>query len=379
MDMTIAHLQESTSGLAHAADGIAPAPFKLKGQAYKSRRHRIELTRSVVQLLTLAVIVWIGVEFVLWLNSVTTGEPVVARPQGVEGFLPISALISLRYWWITGTISKIHPAGLTLLLLILTSALLLKKSFCSWLCPVGTISESLSSVGRKIFRRKLKLPRWLDYPLRSIKYLLLFFFVWAVFVQMTPKAIELFLGSPYNKVADVKMLMFFSDISPFSLKVLIGLVGLSLVIPFFWCRYLCPYGALLGFLSMWSPLKVTRKVASCIDCELCAKACPSHIAVDKVNRVHSDECFGCLSCVAACPVPDALNVETPKFWPRRISPLVYAAAVVVLFFGGIGVARITGHWQNNISDSEYQRRIGEIHSSKYHHAQGQVPAYGPKD
>jgi Fe-S-cluster-containing hydrogenase component 2 len=98
-----------------------------------------------------------------------------------------------------------------------------------------------------------------------------------------------------------------------------------------------------------------------------------------VNRVHSDECFGCLSCIAACPVPDALNVETPKFWQRRVSPLVYAWAVFVLFFGGIGVARITGHWQNDISNAEYQRRIGEVNSPKYHHAQGQVPAYGPTD
>jgi len=377
--MTSSHLQESTSSLAHEAVAGVPALFKLKGQAYKSRRRRIEFARTAVQFLTLAVVIWIGVEFVLWVNSVTTGQPIVARPQGVEGFLPISALISLRYWWITGTISGIHPAGLVLLVLILASSILLKKSFCSWLCPVGTISESLTSVGRKVFRRKLKLPRWLDYPLRSIKYLLLFFFMWAVFVQMTPKAIELFLGSPYNKVADIKMLMFFSEMSPFSMKVLTGLVGLSLVIPFFWCRYLCPYGALLGFLSMLSPLKVTRKPPSCVDCELCAKACPSHIAVDKVNRVHSDECFGCLSCIAACPVPDALNVETPKFWQRRVSPLVYAWAVLVLFFGGIGVARITGHWQNDISNAEYQRRINEINSPKYHHAQGQVPAYGPKD
>jgi polyferredoxin len=377
--MANTHLPESVSVPEQKPVLDGPAAFNLKGPAYRSRRRRIEWSRAAVQLFTLAVVIWIGVEFWLWANSVITGQPVVARPQGVEGFLPISALISLRYWWLTGTISQIHPAGLVLLVLILSSALMLKKSFCSWLCPIGTVSESLTVVGRRIFRRRIKLPRWLDYPLRSIKYLLLSFFVWAVFVQMTPRSIELFLGSPYNRVADIKMLMFFSHISPFSVKLLMGLLALSVVVPFFWCRYLCPYGALLGFLSMLSPLKVTRKPSSCIDCQLCAKACPSHIAVDKVNRVHSDECFGCLSCIAACPVPDALNVETPKFWRRRISPLVYAVLVFVLFFGGIGLARITGHWQNNISDAEYQSRMGEINSPKYHHAQGQVPAYGPED
>jgi polyferredoxin len=52
-----------------------------------------------------------------------------------------------------------------------------KKAFCSWLCPIGTLSESLWMLGRKLFGKNPGLPRWLDYPLRSLKYLLLFFFV----------------------------------------------------------------------------------------------------------------------------------------------------------------------------------------------------------
>jgi polyferredoxin len=350
-----------------------------KSVQYRRRRYRIETLHTSVQLASLAIVMWIGFEFVRWVNGLGAGHVVGNRPPGVEGFLPISALISLRYWLETGTFSMVHPAGLVLLLLILGSGLLLKKAFCSWVCPVGTISDSLATLSRKVFRRKIRLPKALDYPLRSIKYLLLFFFLWAVFMQMTPKAIELFLNSPYNKVADIKMMMFFTDISPLALKVLVGLVVLSFVVPYFWCRYLCPYGALLGALSWLSPLKVTRNAKSCIDCGLCSKACPSHLPVDTLNRVSSDECFGCLSCVAACPIRQTLEVQAPKPWRRVVRPGVFAIMVVALFFGGIGVAKLTGYWQTDVSTAEYMKRAQEVDTPKYHHAQGQVPAYGPND
>ena len=363
----------------NSSSNPSATPAELTGQAYKSRRRRIELMRTTVQLVSLAVIIWIGIEFYLWVHTLPTGEPIGSRPPGVEGFLPISALISLRYWWLTGIFSKIHPAGLVILLLILSTGLFLKKAFCSWICPAGTISESLASVGQKIFRRRISLPAWLDYPLRSLKYLLLFFFAWAVFVQMSPQAIALFLGSPYNKVADVKMLMFFTEITPFAIKVLIALVALSVVIPFAWCRYLCPYGALLGVLSLASPLKISRRAASCIDCGLCTKACPSNLPVERLDRISSDECVGCLSCVASCPVPDALQVRMPRPWYRAVSPVRFAALVILLFFGGIGVAKLSGYWASEISETEYRRRIQEVNSPKYQHAQGQVPDYGPDD
>jgi polyferredoxin len=366
-----------------ASPEAAPAPVVLKGPAYRKRRDRIELLRAAVQLVSLGVICWIGIEFFLWVRGLESGRLAGTRPPGVEGFLPISALISLRYLFLHGSVSRVHPAGLVLLVLIALNALLLKRSFCSWICPVGTLSDSLGTVSRKLFRRRIRLPRALDYPLRGIKYLLLAFFLFAVFVKMTPPEVGQFLNSPYNKVADIKMLYFFTHLSSMAIKVLLGLVALSIVVPYFWCRYLCPYGALLAVGSLLSPMKVRRRPESCIDCGLCAKACPSHIPVDKIRRVDSDECFGCVSCVAACPVPLALQMGLPDrkrgLPARSLRPAVYALLIVGLFFGGIGVAKLAGTWRNDISNPEYQRRVQEIHSPKYSHAQGRVPEYGPGD
>ena len=87
-------------------------------------------------------------------------------------------------------------------------AFLFRKAFCSWLCPVGTISEYLWRAGKKFLGNNLRLPAWLDIPLRGLKYLLLGFFVWAV-SSMSAGAIGAFMRSPYGIVADVKMLNFF--------------------------------------------------------------------------------------------------------------------------------------------------------------------------
>lgn len=354
-------------------------PLVLKAPQLRARRRRIENLRLGVQVLSLAVVLWIGFRFAQWVGHLQGGEIAGARPPGVEGFLPISSLISLRHWVETGEFSRVHPAGLVILLMAIGTGVLLKKAFCSWLCPVGMISESLAAVGRKIFRRRVSLPRWLDTPLRGLKYLLLGFFVWAIFFQMTPQDIATFLHSPYNKVADVKMMLFFTHITAFALKVLAVLVVLSVVVPYAWCRFLCPYGALLGVISLASPLKITRTASNCIDCELCAKACPSNIRVDRARRVRSDECTGCLSCVAACPVPSALQLETPSPWRRAVRPAVFAALVVMLFYGGIQVAKVSGYWKSSISNEEFLRRVQEIDDPKYHHAQGTIQPYGPED
>jgi len=351
-----------------------PSTEVLKGPALRARRRRIDWSRHLVQAGFLLAVLWIGWEFVRWVHGLEAGRVVGERPPGVEAFLPIAALLSLRHLATAGEIHPVHPAGLAILVLVLGIGLLAKKAFCSWVCPIGTLSEILAGLSQRLFRRKLRLPRPLDLPLRSLKYLLLAFFVHAVFFQMGPAEVADFLDSPYNRVADVKMLYFFERLSPFALGVLVGLAVLSVVVPYFWCRYLCPYGALLGAFSLLSPLKVTRHAPSCIDCGLCTKACPSHVPVARLARVSSDECFGCLSCVAACPVTRALRVETPAPWRRAVRPAAFAALVVGLFVVGTVLARATGHWKNAITNEEYANRVRTIDSPAYGHAQGRVPS-----
>ena len=89
--------------------------------------------------------------------------------------------------------------------------------------------------------------------------------------------------------------------------------------------------------------------------------------------MRSDECFGCLSCVAACPVTRALRVETPAPWRRAVRPTAFAALVVGLFVVGTLLARATGHWKNAITDEEYATADPAIDSPAYAHDKGRVP------
>ncbi len=335
--------------------------------------------RSAVQLAFALLCLWIGVEFYYFMQWGMAGgtETFVPRPPGVEGFLPISALISLKYWWHTGIVNNVHPSGMIILLGIIAAGIFLKKAFCSWLCPVGTLSESLWMVGQKLFKRTWDMPRWLDYPLRSLKYLLLAFFALSI-AGMDVDALRSFIYSPYNKMADVKMYLFFADITSTVLWTILILVLLSVVIKNFWCRYLCPYGALLGITGWLSPLKITRNKDTCVDCELCTKACPSRINVHKAGRVWSDECMSCMACVAVCPVKNTLDLRlTGKSKP--IPTRVYGVLVAGTFVAIVGLAMLTGFWQNGISPEEYQRRFQNLDAPVYQHFRGEVPAYGPND
>jgi polyferredoxin len=310
--------------------------------------------RLVIQIAFALLCVWIGIEFFFFVRYLDSGGAAafVNRPPGVEGFLPISSLMSLYYFFLTGEIHSAHPAGLFILLAILLMSLVFGKAFCSWLCPVGLISEVLADLGDKIFKRRLKLPSLFDWPLRMVKYLLLGFFVYIIFFTMTSAALKAFLDSPYNLTADIKMYYFFAEITPFALTVILALVLLSIPFRGFWCRYLCPYGALLGILSLLSPQKIKRNTASCIDCTKCTKVCPSFIKVDKIKTVWSDECTSCMACVDSCPVANTLEVHSAI--TRRVVPKRFVAVITVgIFIAITGAAMLTGYWQNRITPSEY--------------------------
>lgn len=336
--------------------------------------------RTLVQISFALLVIWIGIEFYLFVKWGESGGKAlfVERPPGVEGFLPISALISLKYWINTGILNEIHPSGVFILIAIILISFFFKKGFCSWLCPIGLISESLWNFGKKLFKKNINLPKLIDIPLRSLKYLLLGFFLWAIFFTMDTQTLKAFIYSPYNKMADVKMYYFFAKISSFAFWTIFVLIILSVFVKNFWCRYLCPYGALLGLLSLFSPLKISRNSKTCIDCELCTKVCPNNIKVHNKNTVVSDECTGCLECVQICPVKNTLEVKT-RLINKVVPNWVFGILIIGTFVGVTGLAMLTGNWKNNISKEEYLKRFKELDKPLYQHNGGKVPEYGPGD
>ncbi len=326
--------------------------------------------RLFVQSAFLLLILLIGYEFYGFVRYCQSGgtTPYFERPPGVEGFLPISSLMGIKYFLQSGDFNTIHPAGMVLFFTFFIIALFLKKGFCGWICPIGFLSEYLGKLGDKIFGHTFNLPRWLDYPLRSLKYLLMLFFVWAI-ITMSAEDLKAFIYGNYNKFADVMMLMFFVNISAFSLGVIIVLALLSLFIKNFWCRYLCPYGAFLGFFSIFSPLKITRNPETCTDCRHCTKACPQNIQVHSKIRIRSDECMACYQCVLACPETDTLKMRLSKKSKKEIPAKLYAAIIVGIFLLFTGAAMVTGNWKNHIKKEEYLEWIPKLDTLNLQHTE----------
>ncbi|MBZ5611120.1 MAG: 4Fe-4S binding protein [Acidobacteriia bacterium] len=325
-------------------------PFRRAGPDHS------QTVRRWFQLLFLALNVWIAAEFYLFVRYYETGGQwgIAQRPPGVEGWLPIASLMNLKVWLHTGELPSIHPAGVFLLIAFLLISWLLRKSFCSWLCPVGTLSHYLAKLGRKLFRGNFTLPRWLDIPLRSLKYILMGLFLYVI-AAMSVDQIRAFLGGPYGVVSDVKMLNFFRTLTLGGIMVLAFLAAASLFLENFWCRYLCPYGGLLGLLALLSPLKIKRDAVLCIDCGKCARACPSSLKVDQLITISSAECTGCMSCVASCPVENALYMSLAG---RRKVPLwAMASGIAAIFLGCVAIAHWSGHWHTDLPEQLYMNLV----------------------
>lgn len=307
--------------------------------------------RSIVQWAFVALNVWIGIQFYIWVVSLERGvTPAVARPAGVDGWLPIAGLLNLKSWIVSGEAPVVHPAAAVLLFAFILISLLLKKAFCSWLCPIGTVSEQLWKIGKRLFGENLNVPKWVDIPLRGIKYLLFAFFGW-IALQMSAADVRSFMETPYGVIADVKLLNFFRFMGLTGVTVMVMLVILSLFIRNFWCRYLCPYGALLGIVALLSPAAIRRDPESCIDCTKCAKACPARLPVDRIAKVRSVECTLCMTCVSVCPVAGALEVKVSR--RHRVPAWAIAALIAMIFSGAVMTARMSGHWETSLPHEVY--------------------------
>lgn len=350
--------------VACAVTSPAPAGEKKRKKQYLRRidPNRSQRYRRATQFGFVLLNAWICAEFLLFVRQFEGYAPpfAVSRPAGVEGWLPIMGLMQTKYTLLTGQIPELHPAAGVLLVSFIAMSLLLRRSFCSWLCPIGTLSEYLWKLGRRFTHRMYFPPRWLDIGLRSLKYALLGLFLYAV-GTMSAAAIAAFAGSPYGIVADVKMLNFFRYLGTAGAIILALLTVMSLFTPNFWCRYLCPYGALMSLVSLLSPLRIHRIPEKCIDCAKCAHACPANLPVDRLVQIRSAECLGCMECVASCPVEDALGMQVIGVPASRATrffhPEWMAAGVMAIFLGCVIAAKLTGHWDSAIPDHVYQQLI----------------------
>ncbi|NOY11831.1 MAG: 4Fe-4S binding protein [Archaeoglobi archaeon] len=300
--------------------------------------------RRISQLFFFAITAYAWIRLYLFVSHFDYGTPYVERPTSIEAFLPIGALVSLKNLIQNGFIDPIHPAALVIFTSILLTAVLLKRGFCGWVCPIGLISEVVTKTGERLTGKVMLGSRYLA----VIKYLLLAFFLYLI-LPMDAASTAAFLFSPYWAIADVKLLDFW--LKPGTLTILVtGLIVIAtLFVRNVWCRFLCPYGALLALLSYLSPASI--KKSDCVGCLRCDEACPSGLKQSQVDEMKSPECIMCFECVKSCPY----GYLTPAIAGKRVRKELYALAIAGIIFGFFVVAKLTGHWDTALTYADYRK------------------------
>jgi polyferredoxin len=295
--------------------------------------------KTIYQVVIFSVLVYMGAK--LWLDKVYTPD--------FEAYCPFGGLQAVGSYITRGSLScSMTSVQIMMGLMLLIGAALFSKLFCGYICPLGFVSEWLGKLGAKL-KINIKVSELADSSLRSIKYILLF-----ITFYFTLTSSELFCKKfdPYYAVVSG----FSADVVVLYSLISIGLlIAGSVLIRFFWCRYLCPFGALTNiFRYIWwfsgivglfailslvgikisfiyplltiicagylleviymsrvrpSILHITRNSDTCTNCNLCTAKCPQSIDVAKVERVDHIDCNLCGDCLYACREKNTLQIN----------------------------------------------------------------------
>ncbi|WP_394148172.1 4Fe-4S binding protein [Shewanella atlantica] len=328
---------------------------KLRPEAAKGELRANALRDSTQHLLALSMLL-VGAQFAANTAMLKAGiTPWLARPDVGDAFLPIAGGIELKAIMTLGLWDQTHPAAAVMLAVVLLTGLLCKRAFCGWACPLGLAGEYLYKLRKRFIKREFLPPAWLDWPLRMLKYLLLGALLYII-ISMPSASIPHYLEGNYHKIADLKMALFFVTPGLITLTCFAFILALAAWRRQGFCRYICPYGALLGIISFLSPFKIRRSTQHCLieskgmNCDKCTRACPANISVHTQKNIRSDECQACMRCVSACPKREALHFSTRngiKLSARRLTIML----LTIMFLIPLG-AYVGGFWHSQTPDQD---------------------------
>ena len=189
--------------------------------------------------------------------------------------------------------------------MFLASIIIFGVFYCGWLCPLGSLQDFASRLGRLVGIKKRQVPKRLHNSLIYGRYILAVVALVSVsdivFTVMGIEPLGITLGILSGHVP-----------TALALGILLGFIAIAVIYERPYCRYLCFEGAKYGFFSLFRVLTVKRNDNTCVQCKKCDQACPMQINITKVHNLRSPQCINCLACISACPVKGALSYGVIK-------------------------------------------------------------------
>jgi len=234
--------------------------------------------------------------------------PFVAEAS-LHAVCPFGGVVSIYSLLTTGTfVKKTHESSLVLMYIVFAAALLVGPLFCGWICPLGTFQEWLSVLGKKIFKKKYNrfIPYKYDKYLRFLRYIVL---GWVIAMTAWSGKIVFSDYDPYYALFQ----FWTGEVAVTGFISLFAVILLSLFVERPFCKYACPYGAVLGVFNFIRIFGLRRNGKTCISCSACDNVCPMNIPVSNKGKIMNHQCISCFECTSTdgvCPVPKTLEFNT---------------------------------------------------------------------
>jgi len=287
------------------------------------------------------------------------------RGWPVNWFLQLDPLVAIATALTTHTLYR--PLLWALVTIVLT--IIFGRFFCGWVCPFGTIHHFVGYLGnrRKKTAQKIQLNKYRK--AHRIKYFILIFFLFmaafpslAVTLQtglldpipLVTRSFNLLLLPIIDRAANfVSVTDRFYEGAWLLLVIFLTAILLNLVIPRFYCRFICPLGALFAIISRFAIWRIGKKQSECSNCKLCDKSCEG--ACEPSGSIRISECVLCFNCRDDCK-DDLLAYQTrPSLAGEITNPDVSRRGFVLSLASGIFAVpsiklsnRLGSNWQHTV-------------------------------
>ncbi len=214
-----------------------------------------------------------------------------------------SAVGSVVTALVNGTFSLTSMADqLVLILAVFPITIIWGRFFCGYLCSFGAMGDLVWAVSSRVHPRKVRTGGTAGRILRFVRFIILTAAV--IFLWIPGRSYESSL-SPWNvfgMLTSGNLTVMLQGIATVGMVLLVLIVIGSAVVERFFCRYLCPLGAIFSLVSGWRLFRIHRKERTCVHCHRCAARCSMGLPVDEASPfVSSGDCIDCMECMTVCP------------------------------------------------------------------------------